>query len=133
MAYQNSDEEGLVSNIITDCLDRLLSIEGKSLSFQSNRAPGFFNEDGEVDIPGFPVISHNEFVEDMEALGIRLTYQPFDMYFHTVDNEKKETFRFVISAVDISEDGFDQEYTAAFFISPENKTGAAEPWRGTLK
>lgn len=121
MSYRNSSLESTVSsvnNTITNCLDYLIMIAGQSVGFESNCAPSFSIKDSKTQYPDMPVISHEELVEDMEALGVKLTYQPFGIYLHAGDSQKQEV-QFTISVQDISEDGFDSAYQVAFIRSFE--------------
>jgi hypothetical protein len=116
MAYQNSDGKGTVNNVITDCLDYLITAGGEMIGFESECPPRFHMGSSKANHHDMPVISHEELVEDMKALGIQLTYQPFGLYIHTRDSNPQEV-RFSLSVQDISEDGFDKAFTVAFIRS----------------
>lgn len=118
MSYRNSSLESTVNNTITDCLDYLIRLGGQSVGFESNCAPSFSIKDSKTHYPDMPVISHEELVEDMKALGVKLTYQPFGVYLHAGDSQKQEV-QFTLSVQDISEDGFDNAYQVAFIRSFE--------------
>lgn len=118
MTWGNGTGEGLVNNVITDYLDRLIELDGSTLGLQSDRAPVLTIRNKDNTFEEMPIMSHEELVEDMQALGVALEYQPYDLYTHTRDNNEKVTF--LLSCQDLTDEGFGESFTLIFMRQPDD-------------